>query len=402
MIRAIHDLQPGLEHVIDLSSLTEMPPWPHAACISSPDDVMLSLVERGSVSGSGGANVGLRREGSVRSPLMGKKIAVILAGAVARGAFEAGALEVLAKSDIEIVRIVAASSGALNATLLAGGVCAGDIPRATSTLASLWETQASLTHVFDVNFRDVFRLEGLSDSAKLHRLLEANVAPCADPRPVQVKFVVTSLRGVQANIGAEAARTHELVLSFDESDFKSPEGLKRVFDAATASAAFPFAFAPADLGAEYGPCVDGGVVNNTPLKYALGDDIAAVVVIACSPQSVALPTGHGGMDLLGDFADIVVDERLYRDLREAEDVNRSLERLDKLNLGADDLRRVMGAIGWTGRRQIEIVAIRPAEVLPGNLFSGFTSGSLRQQYLGLGRDAASKALGDAWGVSFSC
>jgi len=321
---------------------------------------------------------------------------------VARGAFEAGALEVLAKRDVEIVRIVAASSGALNATVLAGGVCAGDVPRATAKLASLWETAATLGGVFDVNLGDVFRLEGVSDSSKLVRLLDSNVAPCADPRPVQVKFVVTSLRGVQANIGAEAATTHELVFSFDESDFKNRERLTRVFGAATASAAFPIAFAPADLGPEYGPCVDGGVVNNTPMKYALGDDIAAVVVIACSPQSLTLPTGHGGMDLLGDFADILIDERLYRDLREAEDVNRSLERLDKLNLGGDELRRVKEAIGWTGRRQIEIVTIRPAEILPGNMFSGFTSGSLRQQYLGLGRDAANKALADAWGGSFSC
>jgi NTE family protein len=333
---------------------------------------------------------------------MGKKIAIILAGAVARGAFEAGALEVLAKHDVEIVRIVAASSGALNATLLARGVCADDVPGATSTLAGLWETEASLSGVFDVNLRDVFRLEGISDSSKLTRLLESNVAPCAAPRPVQVKFVVTTLRGVQGNIGTEAATTHELVFAFDESDFKNREGLTRVFAAATASAAFPFAFAPADLGAKYGPCVDGGVVNNTPLKYALGDDIEAVVVIACSPQRVTLPTGHGGLDLLGDFADILVDERLYRDLREAEDVNRSLERLDELNLAAGELARVKEAIGWTGRRQIEIVAIRPADPLPGNVFSGFTSGTLRQQYVGLGRDAASKALGDAWGGSVSC
>lgn len=329
---------------------------------------------------------------------MGKKISVVLAGAVARGAFEAGALEVLARRDVEVVRIVAASSGALNATLLAWGVCAGNVRGATSKLVGLWETEATLSGVFDVNLRDVFRGQGLSDQSKLVHLLQSNVASCAAARPVEMRLVVTSLRGVQGRIGTADATTHELLLAFDERDFEDAERLARVFRAATASAAFPFAFAPADLGSD-GPCVDGGVVNNTPLKYALRDDIAAVVVIACSPQTLKLPAGHGGVDLLGDLADILIDERLYRDLREAEDVNRSLERLDKLQLGADELRRVKDAIGWTGRRKIDIVQIRPAEALPGNMFSGFTSGSLRTQYLGLGREAARQALDEAWGAS---
>jgi NTE family protein len=323
---------------------------------------------------------------------MGKQVAVILAGAVARGAFEAGALQVLAKHDVDIVRIVAASSGALNATVLARGVCAGDVAGATSKLVDLWKTEATLASAFDVNLADVVRLEGISDSARLLGLLESNVAPCESPRPVQLKVVVASLRGLQGNIGGQPATTHELLMSFDERDFANRAGLARVFTAVTASAAFPFAFAPVDLGAEYGPCIDGGAVNNTPLKYALGDDLTTVVVIVSTPQNVSLPTGRGGLDLLGDFADILVNERLYRDLREAEDVNQILQNLDDLQLAPDDLRRVKQAMGWTGKRPCRIVIIRPADVLPGNLFSGFVSSSLRQKYVALGQEAATRAL----------
>jgi len=56
------------------------------------------------------------------------------------------------------VRIVAASSGALNATVLARGVCAGDVAGATSKLVDLWKTEATLASAFDVNLADVVRL----------------------------------------------------------------------------------------------------------------------------------------------------------------------------------------------------------------------------------------------------
>jgi NTE family protein len=51
-----------------------------------------------------------------------KTIAIVLAGAVARGAFEAGVIRALADADVKIVRIVAASAGALNGTVLASAV----------------------------------------------------------------------------------------------------------------------------------------------------------------------------------------------------------------------------------------------------------------------------------------
>ena len=54
-----------------------------------------------------------------------RKTAVILSGGVAKGAFEAGALTVLANKGFDVTQVVGASSGSLNATMYAASVRAG-------------------------------------------------------------------------------------------------------------------------------------------------------------------------------------------------------------------------------------------------------------------------------------
>jgi NTE family protein len=344
----------------------------------------------------------LRRRGALNTVRgMGNpNVAVILAGAVAKGAFEAGALDVLGGRNVNIVRIVGASSGALNATVLASGVHAGDVPAATSKLARLWQDEASLTHVFHFNPRDVLSLRGLSDQTKLLQLLERNVEPRPAGNPIELRIVASPLGGTPSAIGGDSATTYERVFSFDDRDFQSAAALQRVFLAATASASFPGAFAPFDPGGGgVGPCVDGGLVNNTPIKYAVeGSGIETVVVIAPTVQVVPPGTmvNLTGTNLVGHIADMLINERLYRDMREAEAVTDGLKKLAQLGLPAGAVESVKAAIGWTGRRALEIVTIRPLDPLPGNAFSGFVSSDVRKQTIALGRERALAALGGRW------
>lgn len=330
---------------------------------------------------------------------LGRNVAVILAGAVAKGAFEAGALKVLASklaaSDGRIVRIVAASSGALNGTLLAAAAHAGNLLEGTAQLANLWVREGSLFHAFHLNLGDIFRLEGLSDQRQLLELLSSNVKPRLEGSDVELRIIVTALRGVAGNIGSDPATTYERVFRFTKASFESQAGLNEVFRAAAASASFPFAFAPMDLGPEVGPCVDGGSVNNVPIKHALEDSSADTVVVigATVEDATAAPPGDAsGVNLAGRVADILINERLYRDLREAEDVNAALTKLEALGLSADTLTRVKSALGWAQRRAISIIRIRPLEPLPGSAFQGFVSTSLRERYIALGEERARAIL----------
>ncbi len=326
-------------------------------------------------------------------------VAVILAGAVAKGAFEAGALDVLGARNVKIVRIVGASSGALNATVLASGVHAGDVLGATSKLVKLWQDDANLSHVFHFNPKDVLTLRGLSDQTKLLRLLESNVAPRVGGHPVDLRIIAAPLGGTASAIGKDAATTYERVFRFDQRAFENAASLLNVFTAAAASASFPGAFAPFDPGGEVGPCVDGGIVNNTPIKYALeGGGVDTVIVVSPTAQVVApeAMASLAGANLVGHIADMLINERLYRDLREANQVNDGLNRLAQLGLAPELLENVKGAIGWTGRRSLEIVTIRPLAPLPGNAFSGFVSGDTRKQTIAIGRERAMAVLGTRW------
>ena len=330
---------------------------------------------------------------------LGRNVAVILAGAVAKGAFEAGALKVLAgklaATDGRIVRIVAASSGALNGTLLAAAAHGGNLLEGASQLADLWVREGSLFHAFHLNLGDIFRLEGLSDQRQLLDLLSSNVKPRPSGADIELRIVVTALRGNVGNIGADPATTYERVFRFTRETFESQQGLDQLFRVAAASASFPLAFAPMDLGPGIGPCVDGGSVNNAPIKHALENSIADTIVVIGATVENAPPGSLGdvsGVGLAGRVADILINERLYRDLREAEGVNDALAKLEGLGLPADTLASVKAALGWTTRRAISIVRIRPLEPLPGNAFQGFVSTSLREHYVALGEERARSVL----------
>ncbi|HEX2689807.1 MAG TPA: patatin-like phospholipase family protein [Kofleriaceae bacterium] len=323
-----------------------------------------------------------------------KSIAVVLAGAVARGAFEAGVIQALANTDVRIVRIVAASAGALNGVVLASSVRGRSMRAGAEALRVLWRDNATWSEVFHVSFRDIFARKGMSDQRQLLALLRRHVPPSRpeDPADIHLRIVVAALNGVAGTIGGDTATTFESTCDFDGQAFASREGLERVFAAATASAALPVVFAPVGIDG-LGPCIDGGTVNNTPMKWALGGDdgadVDAVVVVA---TSVAVRSGSagppGGLGIVDQLADMLIDERLYRDLREAAQVNDALARLDGLVqqgvLSSDQRDRVLDAFRWTGRRSVQIVQIRPTAELRGSAFSGFFDANLRSEQLEAG------------------
>jgi len=319
---------------------------------------------------------------------------VVLAGAVANGAFEAGALEVLAGRAAPVARVLGTSSGALNAAFFARSLLAGDPRAGAAALVHLWSTQATWWRVLRPSARGLLGLSGLSGQGGVLALLRRHVEPVPEPRgDVELRIVVTALRGRPGDIGGAPATTHEGVCRFGAEDFRTRERLEGVFRAAVASAAFPGAFVPA-LVPGLGPCSDGGLVNNTPLKHVLGEDVGRVVVVVPSPRvSHDLAPGSVGA-LLGRIADIVVQERLYRDLREAAQVDARLAAIEALGPRLGDpglLEQVKAAAGLAGARRLQVIEIRPDRPPP-NSFAGFFSRALRDDLVEQGRAAARRAL----------
>jgi NTE family protein len=317
--------------------------------------------------------------------------ALILAGGVSKGAFGAGALRVLAhEAKLDVRRIVAASAGALNGVVLAAGVRRGDAAEATALLTRLWVDRATFGDSFDLSFAGITHLEGLSTNEKVIDILRRHVPPSPEGRPIDFRIVVTAIEGT-LDRRQPPATTFERVLRFDTDAFAGGERFELMLQAVTASTAFPVAYLPVALPLEGRTieCYDGGLVNNAPITHAIGDPaVTRVFVIAPWPAVwESRPASAHGVGLLSHLADVLVNERLYRDLREAREINRALAELE-LRLAPEAFAEALAALGWRRRRQIEIVELRPPHPLEGGSFDGFFSRALRESYVRAGEAAA--------------
>lgn len=325
--------------------------------------------------------------------------AFVFAGGVAKGAFTAGALKVLTASDagigLDTRRIVAASSGSLNAAYLASAVRGGTVAMAGVELEELWLRDATYD-AFDVSLRGVATLAGLSTSKNLRALLARHIRPVKGRHPVDLRLVTTNAAGSLALVANKPATTFEHVFQFDGSAFDSEAQLEELFTSVCASSAFPGAFLPVDanVAGRTLPCMDGGCVNNAPLKHAIGGarDVSRVFVITPFPRVLDDVLEFRGLSLATHLADMLIHERLFRDLREAHAVNDALERLEHALPHREQRVAALDALGWAGRRRIEIVEIRPPAFLAGGAFDGLFSRALRAEYIAAGEAAATDWL----------
>jgi hypothetical protein len=143
-----------------------------------------------------------------------------------------------------------------------------------------------------------------------------------------------------------------------------------------------------------GPCFDGGLVNNSPIGAAIDQGAQRVILIAPSPAEVSSSGASSGIGLISQVADILVGERLFRDLRQAERINFILEALEQSvcdgGITEGQFGMITEMLGWSSR--VELICIRPSKQLAGSAFSGFFDRGLRTEYISQGRHAAQIAL----------
>lgn len=326
-----------------------------------------------------------------------KNTAIILAGALAKGAFEAGALKVITKNpELKIKTIVAASSGALNATALAAGITSNKTEQAMDSLINTWTNHGSWYNILEFSLGSITSRQGLSTSDRLMRLLKVTVEKfvTSDLHPVELKIVLTQLSGHTGFINGRPSTTFEAVANFSHLDFYNQKRRQAIYTAACASAAFPGLFAPVNV-AGFGACYDGGLVNDTPIKYAIeSQHIERIIVISPFPALSASPDNFKGLDLASRFGDVVVNERLYRDLVNADKINNVMRRIKHLRatreITDEQFKKLETILDF--KREIEIIQVRPKKKLEGNGFSGLFKKNLREAYIEEGIRAAQETV----------
>lgn len=322
--------------------------------------------------------------------------AIVLPGAVARGAYEAGVIHALAESDVQIDRIVATSSGALNGLALAAGIRAGREKEMSEKLVQSWIEDGGWQNSLNLSPWSLFTGRGLSTKDGLLKMMRAMIHPNKSKirKPVDFRVIVTPLNGIVGTIGEREATTYEHVVEFKGKHFDSEEGLEEMFNVVCAACAFPGLFEPVQIPG-FGACVDGGAVNNAPIGYALKDSNVNRVLMPV-PYPAIMPKGdwRRGFGLFNHLIAILINERLYRDLKIAQSVNVECMALEKLKkkgiLSSEQLDEVKAAISL---RHIEITEIRPPHDFKCSPFSGFFHKKDRVRLVEQGRMAALNTLG---------
>jgi predicted acylesterase/phospholipase RssA/deferrochelatase/peroxidase EfeB len=305
------------------------------------------------------------------------KSALILAGAAGKGPFAAGALTAIAAHpEFEVTCVVGTSSGALNAAIYAAGLRAGDPVRAARLLFDLWEHEATWWHIFTQSQRVQIVRSALAEfEGKPRRRL------------VQLRMVSTSLRGEltkERKYAKPTYTTFETVSVYETEQLENSACLDEIALVAVASAAIPGVFNPVRIGRER--FVDGGLVDNAPIGSALAFDktVDHVVVVTPDPM-VSFTRPRFPRFPFMTLVEIIVRERLTRDLDTARTFNKDLRTLGSLV----DLRAVRKALDW---RMLQFIEIRPDRATPGGAVTGFFSKAQRIENLAAGERAANAAL----------
>jgi NTE family protein len=300
----------------------------------------------------------------------GGRVAIVLSGAGARGAYEAGALSVLLPHLIGDDRprvVLGTSAGALNAAMLASLLHQPPALAAKELLAAWGRIRPEM--VFATPRKSALRLVGL----RLRR--PVGEAPgVLDTRPLRAtlrvllpnQFFGSAVPGTLDAVGvvASACATGDAVV-FLQTSLQVPKPQKGIaymptqlgYDHLMASSAFPLAF-PAQWveGPAQGWYIDGGVHLNTPLKPAIALGADRLLVIGATPLLLGQKPDRSSppnvMDGSGQILHSLLVDSLRKDLDELRRTN--------LRLGVAPATRSATHGATTGRRVIEFAALSPA------------------------------------------
>lgn len=190
--------------------------------------------------------------------------ALVLAGGGIRGAVQIGMLQVLTEHGFVPDRIYGASVGSLNGVAFAGDPTRAGVERMTQ----IW---TGLT-------RDAVYPQGRLHGPWFYVQQRDSVYPNSGLRKI-----------IEDGIGFE--RLEDAVVPVEVVATSLTDGLERWFtygpveEAVLASTAIPAIFPPIEIDGER--FIDGGVVNNVPIRRAIDAGATRVVVLLCAPPLYA-------------------------------------------------------------------------------------------------------------------
>lgn len=244
---------------------------------------------------------------------MAGRLAIVLSGGGAKGAFQVGVLDALInKHGVKPKIVVGTSTGAIQAL----GVAQNDV----AGLLAVWSQIKGNSDIYTGRsglIGGILGDKGLYGTAPLRKLLKKFYDPA--------KIAAT---GIELRLGVVSLQTGEFQLVAQNA----PDLYNWVY----ASCAMPVFFDPLQTSDKQ-QWVDGGVRDVTPLGSALELNPSGVLVIRASPtRSMAEKTHYGSMVPIGLRAVNLLQSEVSRnDLQNTTLINDMLAARDKLFVGLE-------------------------------------------------------------------
>jgi NTE family protein len=323
-----------------------------------------------------------------------RKVAMVLSGGGARGAYEVGVLSYVLDTFARrrggapprLDMLCGTSVGAINSCFLAAHL--GDPTLGVRRLVNLWQ-ELRLEHVLGFGMRQAVALprvlaggtegSGIFDVTPMARLIE---------REVPWRSIARTLRSGALSVLAvsatevSAGRTVLFMQTAPSAALPSVAPPRTVIRPAVigpvhalASAAIPLLFPPVRIGREL--FMDGGVRQNTPISPALRLGATHVFVVGLSREVRTLdapavaPTAPSAAFVVGKILNALLLDHVQTDIEVLERVNGLLEDATKaMGEGfVDQLNRARAPTAMPYRRVASLV-VRPSEDL-GRLASDY-------------------------------
>ena len=328
------------------------------------------------------------------------KLAVVLSGGGAKGAYEAGALQVIAQQVQQIHILTGASIGAINAAAFAVEYQQSrDLVKAAAYVQQAWVEigplfRLSVWYVLGQMITSRFTrgsFRHIPAIAANQRIIETIHAYLPDIR-------ISELTAMDLRINATNLNTGQTETFHRGNDASLRE-------AVLASSCIPLLF-PSRLYKE-AYYIDGGMFNNTPLRDAIVAGAENIIVVELKPtdtqcylETIEDSRGYESAWHVGArLMELVLDTIMYEDVKHARQLNHIIAVIRRLEALGDDspaLQELKNAIRYekNGRvkKQINICEVAPTDRLdpPGTL--GFHNRKAILDIMKKGEDDARSVL----------
>lgn len=212
-----------------------------------------------------------------------RKTALILSGGGARGAYEVGVTRALLEHGVILDLAIGTSIGAINVACIA--------QNEMQKWERMWTELRSNDVFHPLNLRRIIQLmrgqcKGILDNSPLEQLLrrELDLNKIKSSRTI-VGWCMTDLCTQETTLA-----TADMMADMDE-----------LIDTLMATSAVPLAFPPRTVAGS-GLYIDGGLVRNTPMKFALEMGVQEIYAVLLNGSAPDAPPVH-----FGDYFERVMD-----------------------------------------------------------------------------------------------